>query len=105
MLQMVWTRFVDDGHRGYHDAQVRLDRLPDVVMDRPGLLLVPGHAEVLLDALQPVVGIDDELGGLAGEVGGVSVPSGQGTVLGLQLAVDGLGRVGQRDESLRFTGA
>ena len=87
-----------DGHRGDHDAQVGLDRLADVVIDRAGLQVVLGHPEALLDEPQLVVGVDDELSGLAGEIGGVALPAGQGTVLGLQLAVDGLGRAGELDE-------
>ena len=93
---------VADCHRGDHDAQVRFDRFAQVVVDRSGLQVVFGHPEALLDAPQLVVGVDDELRGLAGQVGGVALPSGQGTVLGLQLAVDGLGRAGQLDEPVAF---
>ena len=90
---------VADSHRGDHDAQVRLDRFPDVVIDRPGL---QGRAWTCGSssrcASNWVIGVDDELGGLAGEVGGVALPAGQGAVLGLQLAVDGLGGAGELDE-------
>jgi tRNA synthetases class I (I, L, M and V) len=36
---------VADGQGGDHDAQVRLDRFADVVVDRPGLQVVLGHPE------------------------------------------------------------
>jgi hypothetical protein len=36
---------------------VRLDRLPRVVIHRPGLRVVFGHAEALLDAPELVVGV------------------------------------------------
>jgi hypothetical protein len=54
-----------------------------------------GHSEALLDAPQLVVGADDELRGLFGEVGGVALPAGQLAGLGLQLPVDGLGGAGE----------
>jgi hypothetical protein len=47
-----------------------------------------------------VVGVDDELRGVADEVGGVALPPGQGAGLGLQLTVDGLGGAGELDESV-----
>ena len=51
-----------DGHSGEHDRQVSFDRLPHVVIDRPGLQVVFGHAEALLDVPQLVVGICLALG-------------------------------------------
>ena len=39
---------VTDRHRGDDDAQVRLDRLADVVVDRAGGRVVLGHPEGLL---------------------------------------------------------
>ena len=39
---------VTDRHRGDDDAQVRLDRLADVVVDRAGGGVVLGHPEGLL---------------------------------------------------------
>ena len=41
-------------------------------------------------------------GGLVDEVGGVALPAGQGAGLGLQVAVDGLGRAGELDEAVAF---
>jgi hypothetical protein len=89
---------VADGQGGEHDAQVRLDRLAFVVVDRSGLQVVLGHPEALLDAPQLVVGADDELWGLAGEVGGVALDPGQGSGFGLQVTVDALGATGELDE-------
>jgi hypothetical protein len=54
----------------------------------------------LLDAPQLVIGVDDELRGLIGEVGGVSLPPRQHSSLGLQIAIDTLGRPGQLDEPI-----
>ena len=63
MLQPVWRLDpVADGHSGEHDRQVSFDRLPHVVIDRPGLQVVFGHAEALLDVPQLVVGICLALG-------------------------------------------
>jgi hypothetical protein len=56
--------------------------------------------EALLDAPQLVIGVDDELRGLIGEVGGVSLPPRQHPSLGLHIAIDALGRPGQRDEPI-----
>ena len=79
MLQPVWCLDpVADGHRGEHDAQVCVDRFACAVVDRAGLQVVLGHPEGLLDAPEPVVGVDDEFGGLAGQVGGVALPARQG---------------------------
>jgi hypothetical protein len=64
---------VADRQSGEHDRQVRLDGFAGVVVDRPGLQVVLGHAETALDAPQLVVGIDGELCGLADQVGGVSL--------------------------------
>ena len=61
-----------DGQGGEHDRQVRVDRFTDVVIDRPGLQVVFGHAEAGFDAPQLVVGVDDEFRALLGEVGGVA---------------------------------
>ena len=103
MLQPVWCLDpVADGQRGEHDGQVGFDRVAGAVVDRAGLQVVLGHAERLLDAPQLVVSVDDELRGLADQVGGVALPPGQGTGLGLQLAVDALGRPGQLDEPVAF---
>jgi hypothetical protein len=64
---------VADGQGGDHDAQVRFDGLADVLVDRSGLQVVFGDAETSLDGPQLVVGVGDELRGLIGEVGGVSL--------------------------------
>ena len=93
---------VADGQGGEHDAQVGLDGVAGVVVDRAGLQVVLGHPEALLDAPQLVVGVDDELGGLADEVGGVALPPGQGAGLGLQLPVDALGGAGELDVAVAF---
>jgi hypothetical protein len=45
-----------------------VDRLALVVVDRPGLQVVLGHLEGLLDASQLVVGADDQLRGRIGQV-------------------------------------
>ena len=52
-----------------------------VVVDRAGGQVVLGHPEALLDAPQLVVGVDDELRGHAGEVGGVALPPASARVL------------------------
>jgi hypothetical protein len=62
-----------DSQSGEHDGQVRLDGVAGVVVDGPGLQVVFGHPEGLLDVPDPVVAIDDELRTHAGEVGGVSL--------------------------------
>jgi len=51
-----------------------------------------------------VVGADDELRGLIGQVGGVALDPGQGTGCGFQVAVDALGRPGQFDEPVAKVG-
>ena len=58
-----------DGQGGEHDGQVGFDGVALVVVDRPGLQVVLGHAERLLDLEQPVVGADHELRGDRGAVG------------------------------------
>ena len=79
---------VADGQCGEHDRQVGFDRFAFVVVDGSGLQVVFGHAEALLDAPELVVGVDDELGTRAGQVGGVALQFGQGAGFGLQVAVD-----------------
>jgi hypothetical protein len=79
---------VADGRGGEHDRQVGVDGLAFVVVDRAGLQVVFGHAESLLDAPQLVIGVDDELRGLFGEVGGVALEPGQAAGFGLQIAID-----------------
>jgi hypothetical protein len=59
---------VRDGQRGEHAPEVGVDRFTFVVVDRLGLQVVLGYPEILLDAPQLVVGTDDELGALVGEV-------------------------------------
>jgi len=56
----------------------------------------------LLDAPQLVVRADDEVGIHAGEVGGVALPAGKATGLGLQLPVHRLRCTGQLDEPVTF---
>ena len=74
MLQPVWCSIQWLTARAANTMrQVGLDGFAFVVVDRPGLQVVLGHAEALLDAPQLVVGVDDELRGLAGEVGGVAL--------------------------------
>src|SRR4051794_8727379 len=51
---------------------------------------------------QLVVGADDELGRLGGEVGGVALPAGQSPGLGLQRAVDRLGGSRELDVAVAF---
>jgi hypothetical protein len=63
-------------HCGEHDAEVSFDGVAGAVVDGPGLQVVLGHPEGLRDAPELVVGIDDELRRLGGEVGGVALPSG-----------------------------
>jgi hypothetical protein len=89
------------GQGGEHDREVRVDRLTLVVVDRPGLQVVFGHAEGLLDVEEPVAGVDDKLGGRV-EIGDVALEAGQTSGLGLQLPVDTLGRAGQLDEPVAF---
>jgi len=84
-------------HCGEHDAEVSFDGVAGAVVDGPGLQVVLGHPEGLLDAPELVVGIDDELRRLGGEVGGVALPSGLRPGLGLQGAVDALGRTAELD--------
>ena len=55
-----------DGERGEHDAQVGVDRLALVVIDRPCREVVFGHPEQGLDLVEPAVGADHELGGDGG---------------------------------------
>src|SRR5262245_19698651 len=52
---------VADCQGGEHDGQVSVDGFPFVVVDGPGLQVVLGHPEALLDAPELVVGADDEL--------------------------------------------
>jgi hypothetical protein len=99
---------VTDGQGGEHDGQVSVDGLAFVVVDRSGLQVVFGHAEALLNAPQLVIGVDHELWGHGGEVGGVALEPGQPAGFGLQIAVDtrgaaGLG-FGDRSFSLSETG-
>jgi hypothetical protein len=49
-----------------------------------------------------VIGVEDELRTLAGEVGDVSLEPGQAAGFGLQIAIDALGRPGQLDEPVAF---
>jgi hypothetical protein len=51
------------------DGQVGLDRVAQVVIDGPGLQVVLGHPEALLDFEEPAVGADHELGGDGCSVG------------------------------------
>jgi hypothetical protein len=83
---------VTDRQHGEHDRQVGLDGFAFVVVDGPGLQVVFGHAEALVDAPQLVVGVDDQRGADVGEIGGVAPARGQAAVFGLQVAVDALGR-------------
>ena len=53
------------GHRGVFDTEVGFDGIAGAVVDRPGLQVVLGHREGLLDAPQLVIGIDDECRRLA----------------------------------------
>jgi hypothetical protein len=46
---------------GEHDGQVRFDRVPGLVVDGPGLQVVLGHPEPLLDLEELVLGADHEL--------------------------------------------
>jgi hypothetical protein len=68
------------------------------------LQVVFGHAERLLDVEQPVVGVDHKLGshggavGAGGEVGDVSLQTGQGPRLSFKGAVHGPGAAGELDE-------
>ena len=52
-----------DREGGEHDGQVGVDGVALVVVDGPGLQVVLGHPEGLLDLEQLVVGADHELGG------------------------------------------
>jgi hypothetical protein len=61
-----------DRERGEHDAEVGVDGLALVVVDRPGGQVVLGHAKRGFDREQPVVGADDELGGDGCAVGQVA---------------------------------
>jgi hypothetical protein len=82
------------GQRGEHDRQVRLDRLALVMVDRHGAQVVLGHPERLLDLEQPMVGVDDELGGCVGQVCDVALQAGQAACPRRQ----GLVGAGQLDE-------
>lgn len=64
---------VRDDQGSEHGREVGVDRFAFVVVDRSGLQVVFGHSEALLDAPQLVVGADDELRGLSGEVGGATM--------------------------------
>src|SRR5690606_8161838 len=68
---------VRDRHGREDDRQVGLDGVAGAVIDRPGGQVVFGHPEGLLDTPQLVISADDELCGLAGQVGGVALPSRQ----------------------------
>ena len=75
MRQPVWSSIQRlTGERGEHDGQVRFDGVALAVVDRPGLQVVLGHAEGLLDLRELVVGADHELRG-------VGVPSGRGRLV------------------------
>jgi hypothetical protein len=63
-----------------------------VVVDGTGLQIVLGHPKTFLNTPQLAVGVDDEFGALAGEVGDVSLSAGQGAGLGLQCPVHALYR-------------
>jgi hypothetical protein len=63
---------------------------------------VLGHSEGLLDAPQLVVDIDDELCGLADEIGGVALPAGQRPGLGLQGPVHRLRGTRELDVAVAF---
>jgi hypothetical protein len=49
-----------DGQGGEPDREVGFDGVPLVVVDRPGLQVVLGHPQGLLDLEQPVVRADRE---------------------------------------------
>ena len=66
---------VADSQGGEDDVEVRLDGFAGVVVDRPGLQVVLGHPEALLDPPELVVGVDDERCGLIVQVGGVLLRS------------------------------
>jgi hypothetical protein len=79
---------------------VGVDGLVFVVVDRPGLKVMFGHAKRSFDLEQLMVGVDDELRCDCGrvEVGGVALDPGQGAGFGLQLPVDTLGGTVEFDE-------
>ena len=52
-----------DGKGGEHDGEVGFDGVALAVVDRPGLQVVLGHPEALLDLEELVVGADHELCG------------------------------------------
>ena len=52
-----------NGEGGEDDGEVCLDGVALAMVDRPGLQVVLGHAEALLDLEEPVVGADDEIRG------------------------------------------
>ena len=72
------------------------------MVDRSGLQVVFGHPEGLLDTPQLVIRTDDEVGGLADQVGRVSLPARKRASLDLQLAVHALGCPSQLDEPIPF---
>jgi hypothetical protein len=84
------------------DAEVRLNGFAQVVVDRAGSQVVLGHSEGLLDVPQLVTRIDHELWGGCDEVGGLSLPSGQGTGRGLQLPIHALRRTRELDVAVPF---
>jgi hypothetical protein len=82
-------------------------RWPLVVVDRAGLQVVLGHPERLLNLEQPVVGVDDELGGhrcavgTCLEVGDIAFQPGESAGLRFECPVDAPGPAGQLDDRLR----
>jgi len=58
-----------DGQRCEDDGQVGFDRVPDAVVDGPGLQVAFGHPEAFLDLEQLMVGGDHEVGGDRGAAG------------------------------------
>jgi hypothetical protein len=97
-----------DGQGGERDGQVGFDGVALVVVDRPGLQVVFGHAKRLLDLEQPVVGVDHELGRhrgavrAGGEAGDIALQPGQGSGLGLQRPVYRPGAAGELYEPFAF---
>lgn len=76
MLQPVWCSVFDpvgDGQRRHTRWSGAPPWIRVGAVDRPGLQVVFGHAETLLDVPQLVVGVDDELRCCGGEVGGVAL--------------------------------
>ena len=71
-----------DGVGGEDDGEAGFDGVALVVVDRPGLQVVPGHAECFFDLPELVAGADDEAGrdrcaaGAGGEAGEVALQPG-----------------------------